>query len=125
MRDDAPEVTALEFVECINTGDLDGIVALTASTYTFIDMEGDVYVAETAEAIRESWNEYLSANPDYRIIVQQVLRSGDGVAIVGQTIGSHLDPDVERKELVLWTAKLVDGCISEWRIYSTLVCVDA
>jgi ketosteroid isomerase-like protein len=113
------------FVACINSRDLEGIAALTAPRYTFTDMEGDVYVFEGDEAVEASWDEYLSAYPDYRISVEHVMRSGDGVAIVGRTTGSHLPAEVERDEVVLWTAELEDGLISEWRIYSTLMCETA
>jgi len=121
MSGSAPESVILEFIERINRGDSAGIASLTAPVYTFKDMEGRVYIVEGAEAIKESWDEYLSAYPSYKILVQHVLRSGDGVAIVGQTTGSHLSPEVEQKETVLWIAELEDGLVSAWRIYSTLM----
>lgn len=122
--DQTPERIVKTFVEHINRADLDGIAALTALTYTFTDMEGEVYVIEGATAIKESWDEYCSAYPEYKILVDHVLRSGDGVAVVGRTTGSHLALEVERDEVVLWIAEIVDGLIAGWRIYSTLVCED-
>jgi hypothetical protein len=85
MERGTPESVVEAFVACINFGDLDGIAALTAPRYTFTDMEGDVYVFEGDEAANASWDEYLSAYPDYRILVEHVMRSGDGVAIVGRS----------------------------------------
>lgn len=122
MRQRLPESVILEFIERINAGDAAGIASLTAPVYTFTDTEGDVYVVEGPEAVRQSWNEYLLAYPNYKIFVQRVLRSGNGVAIVGQTSGSHLPSEIEREELVLWIAELEDGLVSDWRIYSTLMC---
>ena len=43
---------------------------------------------------------------------------GDGVAIIGKTTGSHLPPEVEERETLLWTAEVHEGLVSEWRIYS-------
>jgi hypothetical protein len=44
---------------------------------------------------------------------------GDGVIIiVGKTTGSHIPPEVEERETLLWTAEVCDGLVSEWRIYS-------
>ena len=118
----SPESVVLRFVDAINQADLDQLAAMTAPRYTFTDMEGDVYVVEGDDAVKTSWDEYLSAYPDYRILVGQVMRSGGDVAILGRTTGSHLDPDVEEEELVLWIAELEDGRVAEWRIYSTLMC---
>jgi len=117
-----PTSIVRRFVECINAADIDGIAALTAPTYTFTDMEGDVYVITGKASVRASWNEYLSAHPQYRILVDRVLRSGEGVALVGRTTGSHLSPGVEESELVLWIAELQNDRICAWRIYSTLMC---
>jgi len=122
MAKTSPESVVLRFIDAINTGDLEVLAALTAPRYTFIDMAGDVYVVEGAEAVKASWNEYLSAVPEYRILVDHVMRSGSGVAIVGRTTGSHLDPNVERNEVVLWVAELADDRIAKWRIYSTWMC---
>ncbi|UCF09917.1 MAG: nuclear transport factor 2 family protein [Candidatus Bipolaricaulota bacterium] len=125
MKPQAAEEIVVAFVESINAADLEGIAARTAPSYTFVDMEGEVHLIEGRTAVEASWDEYLTAYPDYTILVQSVLRSGDGVAIVGQTEGSHLPRDIEREELVLWVAELENGLISGWRIYSTLMCGDA
>ena len=107
-----PESIVLRFVERINVGDLDGIAALTAPVYTFTNMEGDVYVVEGAEAVRASWAEYPAADPEYKILVQHVLKGGDGIASLGRRTGSHLPAPVERNELALWIAEVEDGHVS-------------
>jgi hypothetical protein len=45
------------------------------------------------------------------------LGCGNGVAIIGKTSGSHVGPEVEEREILVWTAEVQDGLISEWRIY--------
>jgi ketosteroid isomerase-like protein len=77
-------------------------------------MGGDVYRG------RDGWHDYFSAYPKYRIHVHRVLTSGNGVAIIGKTTGSHVSPEVETKETVLWTAETRDGLVAEWRIYSDI-----
>lgn len=61
---------------------------------------------------------YFAPYPDYKIHVHHVLVGGNGVAIVDRTTGSHIPPEVEERETLLWTAKVRDGLVSEWRIYS-------
>ena len=112
-RDDAKSVE-LEFVEVINAGDSEALIKLQTEDFTLIDMAGDAYRG------RDGWQDYFSSYPKYKIHVQYVLTSGDGVAIIGKTTGSHVPPEVEEKETVLWTAEIRDGLVAEWRIYSDI-----
>jgi hypothetical protein len=113
MKDNAKSV-ALKFVEIINAGDSEALIKLQTEDFTLIDMAGEVYRG------RDGWQDYFSAYPKYKIHVQHVLTSGDGVAIIGKTTGSHVPPEVEEKETVLWTAEIRDNLVSEWRIYSNI-----
>jgi hypothetical protein len=114
MSKPTPKSVALKFVEVINAGNSEELVKLQTEDFTLIDMGGDVYRG------RDGWQDYFSDNPNYRIHVQHVLTSGNGVAIIGKTTGSHLPPEVEEKETVLWTAEIRDGLVVEWRIYSDI-----
>ena len=109
-----PKSIALKFVEIINAGDSEELIKLQTEDFTFIDMAGDVFRG------RDGWQGYFSAYPKYKIHVQHVLMSGKGVAILGKTTGSHVPPEVEEKETVLWTAEIRDGLVAEWRIYSDI-----
>ena len=114
MSKPTPKSVALKFVEVINAGNSEELVKLQTEDFALIDMGGNVYRG------RDGWLDYFSANPDYQIHVQHVLTSGNGVAIIGKTTGSHLPPEVEERETVLWTAEIRDGLVAEWRIYSDI-----
>ena len=116
MAESAATNVVLEFVERINAHDLEGICALMTEDFTFTDYEGKIERGK--ELMRTGWEGYLSSFPKYKIIVQHVLIGGGGVAIIGKTTGSHLPPEVEEKETVLWTAEIRNGRVAEWRIYS-------
>ena len=120
MADRTPKDVVLDYVAGINRGDSQRLAGLTAAEFTFTDMEGDMYVVRDREAIAKFWDDYFTPYPDYRIYVQNVLVGGDGVAILGQTTGSHLAAEIEAREKVLWIAEVRDGLVAEWRIYSTL-----
>lgn len=105
---------ALKFVEVINAGDSEGLIKLQTKGFTFIDMAGEVTCG------RDGWPGYFSSFPNYKIYVQQLLTGGNGVAIIGKTTGSHVPPEVEEHETVLWTAEIRDGLVAEWRIYSNI-----
>ncbi len=105
---------ALKFVEVINAGDSEELIKLQTRDFTLIDMAGNEYLG------RDGWQSYFSIYPKYKIHVQHVLISGNGVAIVGKTTDSHVPPEVEERETVLWTAEIRDNLVAEWRIYSDI-----
>jgi hypothetical protein len=49
-----------------------------------------------------------------------VLRSGDDIAIIGTTTGSHVAPELEARETLIWTARIERRRVAEWRIYTDL-----
>ena len=108
-----PKSVALRFVGVVNAGDSKALIKLQTEDFTLIDMAGDEFRG------RDGWQGYFSAYPKYKIHVQHVLMSGNGVAIIGKTTGSHVPPEVEEHEMVLWTAEIRDGLVAEWRIYAT------
>ena len=108
------KAAVLKFVECINAGDDEGLMKLQTDDFTFIDMSGNVFTG------RQSWDDYFTSNPDYKIHVDRIVSGGDGIAIMGRTTGSHVAPEVEEHEAVLWTAEIRDGLVAEWRIYTDL-----
>jgi ketosteroid isomerase-like protein len=113
MTHSTPKEVALTFVDFINSGDADRLTTLMTEDFTLIDMEGDVVHG------RQRWD-YFELYPKYKIYVKQVLTSGNGVAIIGKTTGSHVPPEIEEKETILWTAEIRKGLVSEWRIYSDI-----
>ncbi len=103
---------ALSFVDRINAGDSKGLMELQTEDFTLIDCEGEAY------RDRDGWQGYFEECPNYEIHVNQVITSGNGVAILGRTTGSHVSPEVEERETILWTAQIRDGMVAEWRLYS-------
>ena len=108
------KTVVLKFVQAINDGDSKALVKLQTEDFTLIDAEGDVFHG------RDGWEDYFSTYPRYKIHVNHVLMSGNDVAILGKTTGSNVPSELEEKETVLWTAKIRNGLVSEWRIYSDI-----
>jgi hypothetical protein len=50
--------------------------------------------------------------------MSKVTHSGNDIAIIGRTTGSHVSPEIEDRETVIWIAKIVDDKVAEWRIYT-------
>jgi uncharacterized protein (TIGR02246 family) len=114
-----PAAVALEFVDCINRQDVEGLAALMTEDHTFVGYErGDR--TQGREVMAGGFAEYFAAFPEYRIQVSRVLRSGDDIAIIGTTTGSHVPPELEARETLIWTARIEQGLVAEWRIYTDL-----
>lgn len=102
----------LKYVEAINSRNSDALMALQTEDFTFVDYEGDTFVG------RDGWQDYFTTYPEYKIHVDRLITSGNGVAIIGRTTDSHVGPEIEERWTILWTAEVREGKIAEWRIYS-------
>lgn len=40
--------------------------------------------------------------------------------MIGKTTGSHVPVEIERDETVIFIARIVEGLVSQWRIYSDM-----
>ena len=90
-----------------------------AENITFIGYdEGDIGTGR--DKMKSGFEGYFSAYPAYRIPIEKVTRSGKDIAIVGKTTGSHISPEIETKETVIWIAKIEDNQVAEWRIFSDM-----
>ena len=112
MTDVTARSIVLRFVDYVNSGDLEGIESLLSDEVVFTDSQGRVYQE------KGFMTSYLHNFPDYKILIRQALHGGEGVALIGQTSGSHVAPEIEQRETLVWTAEVRAGLIAEWRIYS-------
>ena len=115
-KDSSPTSVALAFVDCINRGNLENLVALMSDDHRL-----EVYGVPPVigrEANTTAWRGYLTAFPRYAIYPRRVSADGGRVAILGHTTGSHLGlPDAEEREMTLiWVAEVRDGALECWRL---------
>ena len=103
--------TALRFNEKINQQDLEGLAELMTDDHTFIDNSGDI--TRGKDAMKKGWKEFFETYPDYRNIFTTVTVQNNVVVMVGYSICSYKPLDGPS----IWTAKIRDGRVSEWRVY--------
>jgi ketosteroid isomerase-like protein len=101
-------MVVLRFNERINARDLEGLVGMMTGDHFFVDNEG-----ERHEGMEEGWREFFSTYPDYRNVFTRVQVEGDFVAIAGHSRCSYGPLDGP----ALWSARVRDGLVSEWRVY--------
>ena len=101
-------MAGLKFHERINRRGLEGLVRLMADDHVFIDTLGDVN-----KNMKEGWGEFFRNYPDYRSIITSATVTDNVVVMVGYSTCSN-----ERRlnGPCMWTARVHDGRISEWRV---------
>ena len=114
MRHLPPTALAIGFIDCINRGDLDGLVARMSETHRLEIFNEAPVVGRTANA--SAWRSYMESFPRYVIYPHRITCESDVVAILGHTTGSHLGlPEAEeRKLLLIWLACVKEGAVERW-----------
>jgi ketosteroid isomerase-like protein len=102
-------MVALRFNEKINQRDLDGLAKLMTDDHMFTDNSGDVY-----RDMDKGWKEFFTNHPDYRNVFTSVTVEDSVVIMIGYSTCSN-----ERRlnGPSIWTARVRDGRVSEWRAY--------
>jgi len=111
------EQVVLSFVEKINQADISGLALLLGPDQKFVEFEGE-RSRDSRDRVRD-WQNYLNDNPNYRIYLQRIYKSGIKVILIGHTTGSHLDLEdiVEfHSEGVIWIAKVNEEKITHWQL---------
>jgi len=109
---------ALDFIEKINRGDVDGIAGLLAPNHIFEDIQGDTEAGKGR--ISEVWRRFLESHPEYRIYIRRVFDLPNGVALSGHTTGSNLDFSESEEfhgEGMIWTMEIEDGLLTSWKLH--------
>jgi hypothetical protein len=106
----------VSFIDCINRGDLAGLTNLMEEHHTLMVHAEEPLVGRNANT--EAWSGYFAAFPNYLIYPRHIAADGERVAVLGSTTGSHLSlpDDEERGLMVIWTAIVQGGRLTEWRI---------
>ncbi|HKR06107.1 MAG TPA: nuclear transport factor 2 family protein [Bacteroidia bacterium] len=102
---------ALQFNDCINIRDIAGFERLMSDNHTFIDTGNNVTTGK--QACLTIWKGFFKMFPDYKNVFNTITASDNLVIMIGYSVCS----DKRLNGPAIWTAKITDGKISEWRIY--------
>lgn len=101
----------IEFNNCINSRDIDGLSRLLADDYVFIDSENTA--REGKQTGINDWSEFFRMFPDYMNNFDEFIEKEDMIIILGNSVCS----DERLSGPAIWTAKIKDEKIYEWRVY--------
>jgi len=112
-----PVAAVLAFIDRINHGDVEGLLALMADGHCLCVLDEPPVTGK--EALGRAWQGYFDAFPAYVIHPWRFAEHPGGrVAVLGSTTGSHLglSDDEERRLPVVWTADVEEGLLMTWSI---------
>jgi ketosteroid isomerase-like protein len=111
MHPSDQQALVIQFNECINRRDADGLAALMTSDHAFIDTAD--HVVSGREKVVGVWKGFFKAFPDYRNVFETFACKGDCVTVAGRSTCS----DERLDGPAIWTAKIRDNQVAEWRVY--------
>ena len=106
-----PKLTALQFNECINKQDIDGLSSLMTEDHVFADRAGNGDKGK--ESMTKGWRGFFDMFPEYKNTFVRVQSQYELVVIYGYAVWKN---GTER-DYVIWTAKIKNNLVAEWRIY--------
>ena len=106
-----PKLVVLQFNECINRRDIDGLAALMSEEHVFIDSSDCVHRGKAFMVA--GWTDFFNRYPDYRNHFSILESRGDLVFVSGHSTCAYDPLDGP----ALWTARVEDGLVAEWRVY--------
>jgi uncharacterized protein (TIGR02246 family) len=116
-----PVETVLEFLERINRRDVDQLAELMTEDHLFVDSLGQQ--VKGREKMRAGWRAYFAFCPDYWVSHEEILPSGNMVAVFGAAGGTisaagKLPPENKWRIPASWLAVVENGLVTEWRVYA-------
>jgi ketosteroid isomerase-like protein len=99
------------FNNCINNKDIDGLAALMSKEHTFIDRDGSSHGPKSHMVA--GWKQFFEMFALYKNTFNKIKADGDCVFVLGFAYWSEKEP----YDPVIWTAKIENNLIAEWRVY--------
>jgi ketosteroid isomerase-like protein len=104
------------FVAAINAHDLNAIVARCSPGHVFVDSLGNRFTGEAR--LRQAWEWYFAAFPDYRIEVESLAVGSDCVLLSGLASATHAGSGARWSIPAAWKATIDGEHIEHWQVYA-------
>ena len=109
------------FIVAINRRNPSEMSDLMTEDHTFVDSGGGIQSGR--ENMTAGWKEYFRMFPDYKIQVESILEDKALVAVFGSASATYngkrgLVPENRIEMPAAWKAKVADGKIKLWQVYT-------
>jgi len=121
MAEKEPVAVVLNFMERINSGNVDAIFAALTPDHIFVDALNAKFVSR--ETMCTAWRYYIKMIPDYKVSHEEIFAKGDTVAIFGTSRGTFSEDGKIKKENfweipAAWKAAVRDGLVAYWQVFA-------
>ena len=125
MADADSIAVVLDFMERINSGDVEKICALMTEDHVFVDALGTKMNGR--ETMLNGWRMYHSMIPDYKVSHEEIFAKGEAVAVFGTARGTFSPPNsggvsLKRENFweipAAWFAVVRGGKVARWQVYA-------
>lgn len=112
----------LEFVEAINSANIDRLIGLLGKDHVFIDSRGTRMTGN--DQLKEAWIGYFLLFPDYKIEIEDTFQNKAMIVLTGYASGTY---KAAGKNLAVsnhwripasWKAVVVNDKIGLWQVYA-------
>lgn len=111
MNINDPKLIALQFNEYIGKQDIIGLSSLMSDDHIFIDRAGTIDRGK--ESMTKGWIEFFGGFHNYSNTFTRVELRDNLVILMGYAYWS----EENKYDPVIWTARIENDLIAEWRIY--------
>ncbi len=117
---------ALDFIESINTGNIDKLFHLMSNDHEFIDSQGNRSIGN--ENIKKAWIGYLDLFPDYKIEITDTFHNDSIISLFGYASGTYKNLKNEENSNfwripAAWKVIVKDEKIESWQVYADNIIV--
>jgi ketosteroid isomerase-like protein len=113
----------LDFIESINSANIDRLYDLMSNDHEFIDSRGNSMVGN--DNMKKAWTGYFDLFPDYKIEITDTLQNDSIIVLLGYASGTYkttnknVDNNNNHWEIpASWKAIAVDKKVKLWQVYA-------
>ena len=112
----------LDFIESINSANIDRLYDLMSTDHEFIDSRGNSMVGD--DYMKKAWTAYFDLFPDYKIEITDTFQNDSIIVLLGYASGTYkatnnnLENNNHWKIPASWKAIVVDKKIKLWQVYA-------
>jgi hypothetical protein len=116
----------LDFIDAINSGNVDNICSLMTIDHIFIDSQDNKTVGK--DIMRQAWIGYFALFPDYKIEINEIFEKDTLICILGYAGGTYKNLINEHNSNywrvpAAWKAVVKDDKIKLWQVYADNIIV--
>ena len=114
--------TVLDFIDSINSADIDRLYNLMSQNHVFVDSQGNQMVG--SDNMRKAWTGYFDLFPDYKIEVTDTIENDSMIIVLGYASGTykpkHTNAAIDNHWRIpaAWKAIVEDSKIKLWQVYA-------